>query len=499
MKFKRTERIGAIVKILSDNPNKIFTLSHFTNQFNAAKSTISEDLLVVKNVFEKLELGKVITISGAAGGVKYIPKTSKAENEEFLLDLCQKISDPSRILSGGFLYLIDLIYNPTIVSKIGKIMASNIDYAEADYVVTMETKGIPMALMTAKAMNLPLVIIRKDIKVSEGPTLSMTYVSGNTSKVESMSLPRKALKPDSKVIIIDDFMRGGGTIKGMIDLMTEFGAEVVGTGVFISTTQPEEKMVKNYISLIELDVQGDKISVQPNLKTFKDEYKNEDYEENYAKVIDPDKATIFTIVNGLFERTADLTSFEDTFCYLLEEEEALEAFYTKLTDFHIELMKIAKEVYHADIITFHDDMGTQRSSFFSPTTFEEVMLPHYKRMNDAAHEMGLYVNFHSCGCVGNQIENFIAAGFDSWEGQDACNDKVGILGKYADELAQVSSFSPDPEGKLTDEEYVQAVKDRVHDYGKEGRYIAWYRENNPERREKGYETMYTESRKFYCD
>ena len=26
-----------------------------------------------------------------------------------------------------------------------------------------------------------------------------------------------------------------------------------------------------------------------------------------------------------------------------------------------------------------------------------------------------------------------------------------------------------------------------------------YRENNPERREKGYETMYTESRKFYCD
>ena len=281
MKFKRTERIGAIVKILSDNPNKIYTLSFFTEKFNAAKSTISEDLLVVKDVFEKLELGRVITISGAAGGVKYIPKTSIEENKQFLMELCEKINDDSRKLSGGFLYLIDLIYNPAIVAKIGKIFASNLDYSEADYVVTMETKGIPMALMTAKAMNLPLVIIRKDMKVSEGPTLSMTYVTGGSNKVESMSLPRKALKPDSKVIIIDDFMRGGGTIKGMIDLMTEFGAEVVGTGVFISTTQPEEKMVKNYISLIELDVQGDKISVQPNLKTFKDEYKNEDHEENY--------------------------------------------------------------------------------------------------------------------------------------------------------------------------------------------------------------------------
>lgn len=281
MKFKRTERIGAIVKILSDNPNKIFTLGYFTNKFNAAKSTISEDLIVVKNVFEKLELGKVITISGAAGGVKYIPKTSKAENEEFLMELCQKISDESRVLSGGFLYLIDLIYDPTIASKIGKIFASNIDYAEADCVVTMETKGIPMALMTAKAMNLPLVIIRKDIKVSEGPTLSMTYVSGNTSKVESMSLPRRAVKPNSKVILIDDFMRGGGTIKGMTDLMSEFGAEVIGTGVFISTMKPEDKMVKDYISLIQLDVNVDNIIVEPNLKTFKDEYQKEFVEGDY--------------------------------------------------------------------------------------------------------------------------------------------------------------------------------------------------------------------------
>lgn len=266
MKFKRTERIGAIVKILSDNPNKIFTLSYFTNKFNSAKSTISEDLLVVKNVFEKLELGKVITIAGAAGGVKYIPKASNKENDDFLNDLCSKISESNRVLPGDFLYLVDIIYNPSIASKIGKIMASNIDYTKADYVVTMETKGIPMALMTAKAMNLPLVIIRKDIKVSEGPTLSTTYVSGDSLKVRSMSLPRKAIKENSKVIIIDDFMKGGGTIKGMTELMHEFGAEVLGIGVFISTTKPKNKMVDNYVSLIELEINEGQINLKPNLK-----------------------------------------------------------------------------------------------------------------------------------------------------------------------------------------------------------------------------------------
>jgi len=267
MKFKRTERIGAIVKILSDSPNKVFTLSYFTEKFNAAKSTISEDLLVVKNVFESLELGQVITIAGAAGGVKYIPRISKDENALFLQELCGLINDPSRILPGGFMYLIDLIYNPNIVANIGKVFASYMDYTKADCVVTMETKGIPMALMTAKAMNLPLVIIRKDSKVSEGPTLSMTYMSRSSKKIESMSLPRKSLKQGSKVILIDDFMKGGGTLKGMVDLMNEFDAEVIATGVFIATKEPEDKMVKDYISLLELqkvDEINNKIEIKPN-------------------------------------------------------------------------------------------------------------------------------------------------------------------------------------------------------------------------------------------
>ena len=94
-----------------------------------------------------------------------------------------------------------------------------------------------------------------------------------------------------------------------------------------------------------------------------------DYEENYKGRIAEDRLSYFVIVNGLFERLADLTSFEDTFCYLLEEPEELTAFYDKLADWHIELIKIAKEVYHADMILFHDDMGTQRSTFFSPAMY----------------------------------------------------------------------------------------------------------------------------------
>jgi purine operon repressor len=271
MKFKRNERIGAIVKILSDNPNKIFTLSYFTEKFNAAKSTISEDILVVKNVFEKLSLGKVITISGAAGGVKYIPQISKVENKEFLVELCENLKDTKRILPGGFLYLVDILYNPQIAFKVGKVFASCLNYEKADYVVTMETKGIPIALATAKAMNLPLVIIRKNARISEGSSMSITYVSGSKNLVQTMTLPRRALEEGSKVVLIDDFMRGGGTLRGMEALMKEFKAEVIAKGILISTMEPSRKLIDDYISLLELanvDEETGKINVFPNKKVI---------------------------------------------------------------------------------------------------------------------------------------------------------------------------------------------------------------------------------------
>lgn len=217
-----------------------------------------------------------------------------------------------------------------------------------------------------------------------------------------------------------------------------------------------------------------------------------DYKKNYEAVMDPDRPTLFVIVNGFFERTADLTSFEDTFYYLLEEQEALNEFYTKLCDFHIELIRIAKKYYHVDCITFHDDMGSQQNAFMSPSTFEEVLLPHYKRMNDAIHAEGMYINFHSCGNVGVQLPNFIKAGFDFWEGQDTCNDKTALMEKYGSSLGQTSMFLPDP--SLTDEELIDEIRRKVDTLGATGRYIAWFGDMNMNRKVNGEEELYAYSR-----
>ena len=256
MKLRKSERIGAIVKILSDNPNKIFTLGYFTEKFDTAKSTLSEDISVVKNVFEKLELGKVITISGASGGIKFIPMYTKNQAIAIIDEICKKIENPDRKLVGGFLYMNDLISSPDISKCVGEIFASVIDYSEADYVVTIEAKGIPIAMMTAKAMNLPLIIVRKNARITEGPSLAINYLSSTDGKIQSMNLPRRAIKQGAKVILVDDFMRAGGTLKGMEDLMKEFDAKVLDRAVFIELEC--EKSPASYFSLMTLkDGNGD--------------------------------------------------------------------------------------------------------------------------------------------------------------------------------------------------------------------------------------------------
>ena len=253
MKMRRSSRIVAITKILSDKPYKLISLNQFTERFNAAKSTISEDLAIIKDVFEQEKMGKVETVSGAAGGVRFIPYTGSEDIRETIINLCDQLSDPNRILPGGYVYMTDLIFNPKLMSEIGEIFATKFSDLDAEYIITMETKGIPIALMTARALNLPLVSIRKDSKVTEGSVVSINYITGSSKKIETMSLSRRALPEESKVIIIDDFMKAGGTAKGMLDLMEEFKAEVLDMGVLIETADPEQKLVDDYISLAVLE------------------------------------------------------------------------------------------------------------------------------------------------------------------------------------------------------------------------------------------------------
>ena len=68
-----------ITKILADHPNQIFTYNYFSSIFNAGKSSVCEDIGIVKKAFENLGEGRIRTFFGACGGVAYYPDVSLDE------------------------------------------------------------------------------------------------------------------------------------------------------------------------------------------------------------------------------------------------------------------------------------------------------------------------------------------------------------------------------------------------------------------------------------
>ncbi|AIE77684.1 pur operon repressor [Bacillus anthracis] len=265
MKIRRSTRLVDMTYYLLQNPRQLVSLTFFAERYQSAKSSISEDLVIIKQTFEQQGVGTLQTIPGAAGGVKYIPYISEEEADLIIGELCSLFENPDRILPGGYLYMTDLLSNPRHINGAGRLFASVFARQPIDAVMTVATKGIPLAYAVANYLDVPVVIARKDNKVTEGPTVSINYVSGSSKRIQTMTLAKRSLPEGSNVLIIDDFMKAGGTIQGMMSMLEEFKANLVGIGVLVESTDIEERLINNFVSLIrlsEVDVKEKAIQVE---------------------------------------------------------------------------------------------------------------------------------------------------------------------------------------------------------------------------------------------
>ena len=76
-KLKRSARLVEMTQYLLSRPHTVIPLTTFAERYGAAKSSISEDLAIIKEVFEEGGSGELHTLAGAAGGVRWIPKVSR--------------------------------------------------------------------------------------------------------------------------------------------------------------------------------------------------------------------------------------------------------------------------------------------------------------------------------------------------------------------------------------------------------------------------------------
>lgn len=265
--MKKNKRVGMLMDELMQNPCRLFESRHFCDKYDIAKSSLSEDIRLINEILNENGSGRIESIQGVGGGIRYIPGISAERIRGLQEEMIEALSDTTRMLGGKYLYTSDIMFSGHICADIARIFAQKFHSLGADYVVTVETKGMGIASHTAYMLGLPLVVIRREARYSEGSTVSINYFSGTDEHIQKMSIAKRAVKPGSKAIVIDDFMRGGGSLKGIQDILGEFDVETVGIGVALESRLPEKKKVSNYTSVLiidEIDEENKVISIRAN-------------------------------------------------------------------------------------------------------------------------------------------------------------------------------------------------------------------------------------------
>ncbi|KMQ40254.1 purine operon repressor [Oenococcus oeni] len=226
---------------------------------------MSEDLTILKKTLKERGVGLLETIPGAAGGAKFYPYILEREADEFVNDMLKQVNDETRVLPGGYVYLSDLLGKPSVLRQVGRLVATEYLNTDIQAVMTAATKGVPMAAAVAEQLNVPFVIVRSgENKVTEGPTVSVNYLTGSSKHVEKMELSRRSLPTGLNILIVDDFMKAGGTINGMKTLAKEFDFDVKGVAIF-AEGRAQERQVDDFTSLLHVDTNldsGEVIKVQ---------------------------------------------------------------------------------------------------------------------------------------------------------------------------------------------------------------------------------------------
>lgn len=251
MRGQRTERLVKIVSRMFMGPSSHLLLTDIATENGVSKTVVSEDMEIIGEALAAEGLGGVIVDRGRTGGARFAPRLSPERRSRLLDELSAKLSVPERLLPGGLVYYSDILCDPHYSVQLGVAIASEFTGKHADVVMTSEVKGIPIALFAAYVLGVPLAVCRYRNRPSDGSAVGVHFPTAS-GDVRTMYLGTRQLQKGSRVLVVDDFMRGGSTAAGMMLMSREFGAEVVGIGTMIASEEPAVKAVPEYRSLLTL-------------------------------------------------------------------------------------------------------------------------------------------------------------------------------------------------------------------------------------------------------
>ena len=134
-----------------------------------------------------------------------------------------------------------------LINEIGKEFQRLYGDCGVNKILTIEASGIGIACITAQFFNVPVIFAKKNkTKNIAGDVYTSKVESFTHGKVYDIIVSKEFLGPGDRVLLIDDFLANCSALQGLINLVRDAGATLVGAGICVEKAfQPGGDLIRS--------------------------------------------------------------------------------------------------------------------------------------------------------------------------------------------------------------------------------------------------------------
>lgn len=136
--------------------------------------------------------------------------------------------------------------DPVLMREVGGEFARRFAGEGITKVLTIESSGIAPAIMTSLELGVPMIFARKNKSLTLKEDILVEKVYSFTKReTNEITVSKKFVHPEDRVLIIDDFLANGEAAFGLARIVEQAGASVVGIGIVIEKSfQPGARLLE---------------------------------------------------------------------------------------------------------------------------------------------------------------------------------------------------------------------------------------------------------------
>jgi len=115
-------------------------------------------------------------------------------------------------------------------------------------VLTAAVDGIPVSTLVSNLLDVDLVVAKDQKEVGISDFIEETYIPKGSAIRKSLYVPKRAIRKRDSVLIIDDVVRTGETVQGLVDLVSNQRADIAGIYVLVTVGDEWKTYLQECIS-----------------------------------------------------------------------------------------------------------------------------------------------------------------------------------------------------------------------------------------------------------